>query len=306
VRFQGRKLSILLLIIGFISQTARAARQGKVDSDQAQVYEKPDQASSVVQTLKKDDSVSASNFPVQGFHKVRTASGKIGWVKLEDLVLRPVPVGARAPAAEGSPSPETPSSKPAHRLYLRGSMGLNLFNATGVVGGFDNLKNGVSYGGEAVLMLSKRVGLVLRLDSITKSIILEDSGTSKNYLLDLNAMPVMGGFTFAWLESGRLSSRISGLAGTTLKLGLQSSIIGDSASAATQLNSSAVNFLGKLDFQVELTSYLAIFGEGGYRYLKSPVLTLPSTTAATSAVLNSSFALNLSGPFVGGGIALQF
>ena len=55
------------------------------------VYEEPSHFSKVIERLPIATALEASNFPTQGFHKVRTPSGTLGWVEAQLLNLESPP-----------------------------------------------------------------------------------------------------------------------------------------------------------------------------------------------------------------------
>jgi uncharacterized protein YgiM (DUF1202 family) len=70
---------------------AFAARTAIVDVDQTEMYRGPQKDSQVLQYLKKGQHVTASNYPTEGYYKVRTVDGTLGWVKASTLELGPMP-----------------------------------------------------------------------------------------------------------------------------------------------------------------------------------------------------------------------
>jgi uncharacterized protein YgiM (DUF1202 family) len=70
---------------------AFAARTAVVDVDQTEMYRGPQKDSQVLQYLKKGQHVTASNYPTEGYYKIRTVDGTLGWVKANTLELGPMP-----------------------------------------------------------------------------------------------------------------------------------------------------------------------------------------------------------------------
>jgi uncharacterized protein YgiM (DUF1202 family) len=81
----------LILLSLFIIGVAHAARRAKVDVDNTEMYRGPQKDSEVLTHLKKGQRLTASNYPTEGFYKVRTVDGMIGWVKADTLNLGPMP-----------------------------------------------------------------------------------------------------------------------------------------------------------------------------------------------------------------------
>jgi uncharacterized protein YgiM (DUF1202 family) len=70
---------------------AYAARTAIVDVDQTDMLRGPQKDSEVLTHLNKGQHVTASNYPTEGFYKIRTVDGTLGWVKANTLELGPMP-----------------------------------------------------------------------------------------------------------------------------------------------------------------------------------------------------------------------
>lgn len=70
---------------------AHAARTALVDVDQTAMLSGPQKDSQVLAHLKKGQHVTASNYPTEGYYKIRTVDGTLGWVKANTLELGPMP-----------------------------------------------------------------------------------------------------------------------------------------------------------------------------------------------------------------------
>jgi uncharacterized protein YgiM (DUF1202 family) len=85
-----RKFMSLLWVLAIVT-SAHAARTAVVDKDNTDLLRGPQQDAQVVTELKKGQHVTASNYPTEGYYKVRTVDGTIGWVKANTLILGPMP-----------------------------------------------------------------------------------------------------------------------------------------------------------------------------------------------------------------------
>ncbi len=113
-------MNVLFLILMFLFSAVSggqslAAQVGKVIVDEATVYEFPQGKSRPLQTIKKDESVAVSNKPTEGFFKVRTKSGTIGWISGNDVLVGEVAATANPSATPGASDGvvATPSEVPA-------------------------------------------------------------------------------------------------------------------------------------------------------------------------------------------------
>jgi uncharacterized protein YgiM (DUF1202 family) len=79
------------LVLMGIAMSAHAARKATVDVDQTEMLRGPQKDAGVLMRLKKGQKITASNYPTEGYYKVRTSDGTLGWVKADSLVLGPMP-----------------------------------------------------------------------------------------------------------------------------------------------------------------------------------------------------------------------
>lgn len=84
------KNAFALLALIFITSSAYAARSAVVDVE-TDLLTVPKNTASSVTRLKKGTKVAASNYPTEGYYKVRTPEGTLGWVKGNTLILGPMP-----------------------------------------------------------------------------------------------------------------------------------------------------------------------------------------------------------------------
>ena len=91
-----------LFLLGFsvlISGTpALAARQATVDTDNVELREGPGPKYKVIEKLSLGTPVAASNQTIEGYYKIRTSNGTIGFVLADALVLQPTPTEEAQPA----------------------------------------------------------------------------------------------------------------------------------------------------------------------------------------------------------------
>ena len=73
------------LLSGEIS--AWAAKPARVDVENLQVREGPNETSSVLGILTLGTGVAASNYPLEGYYKIRMPDGQVGWVPADALIV---------------------------------------------------------------------------------------------------------------------------------------------------------------------------------------------------------------------------
>jgi hypothetical protein len=80
-----------------------AARGAVVDVEGLEMRRGPGQKYGLIQRLSRGMHLVVSNYPTEGFYKVRTLKGEVGFVQADSLIL--APLKGEAPDARLSPSP---------------------------------------------------------------------------------------------------------------------------------------------------------------------------------------------------------
>jgi hypothetical protein len=315
-------LALFVAAAALLERPALAARAGTVDEDQAELYEGPGKKYKVLEKVSKGTSIAASNFPTEGFYKVKTASGSTGWMSADALVLGPPPpddsgnVPTAAPTDQpGMPVGAPPSfrtAKAKKRVRLRALFGGDFFSVTDVntLLGFDGLKYGYSYGGEVHFIFTNDLALVVRVERILKSVVGVDSNTLKSFQLNLGSTPAMIGLSLTLTSEGKLSTHFAVLGGLGIQTELDAIDLSDPGPNVTSMAAHAFTGLVKLDANYALTKAISVFGEGGYRVLQTIPIE-PGTPVNGSQIFQQNGAyvpvtLNLSGPVLGVGLEYTF
>lgn len=324
---------IAILLWGSV---ANASRLATVEGEGADVYENPNITSKVLEKLPPKTEIAASNFPTEGFHKVRTPTGALGWVEVKFLVLQPLSAEVLAsmpsapatetkspvepkeepkaeskvespqePKVETQSLPEPPSPARSH-FHLRLLGGLNFYKATGIIANTPGIGPGYSFGGELAFMIFSRLGLIFRTEYIFQSVSLTDSNTKKNFILKLDSIPIMGGFDLILVKGPRVSIHLGTFVGTSYQTKVKATDLSGTAPPddVAEVVTKSLAALGKIDFNWQVSKVFSLFLEGGYRILVTPSVSPPSTAAA--AILQSEFSVNQSGPIAGAGVGFSF
>jgi len=307
-------VNLRLLAVGtvlFWSSFVFGARPASVVQDNTEVYERPDNGSTVVDVLAKQEPVDASNSPTNGFYKVRTKTGVLGWVTSEALGLKESePVVEKPPQAVTPEKPQkmenSPKSKYAH-FQARALGDINFFTAAGVITNFDNVTLGYSFGGEIGYRFTRALALMIRVEQIFKNLSLTDSTSTTNFTVNLGSLPVMGGLDLQLVRSPKFSLHLGAFAGMAFATQLQSTNMTNSTSSdyIATVSTQSITALGKLEVGWHFSQVFSLFLEGGYRYLQTSTLTAPTSNNG-ALILQSSFILNFSGPIAGGGLSISF
>src|SRR4051812_17938488 len=78
--------SLLLALLACFPGVAFAAKLATVDQE-TPLRKGPSEKSVSVRKLRKGIRLTISNYPTEGFYKVRTVRNEIGWVKADTLVI---------------------------------------------------------------------------------------------------------------------------------------------------------------------------------------------------------------------------
>jgi hypothetical protein len=306
----------------------------------------PDKSSEVLGHLANGESIEISNYPTQGFYKVRTGNGQVGWIDSAGVNKEaplPPPEAELPQSAKMPPAPDTLSSpgasetketspenipyedikstdrpvvesreqeakpKPHRHPYelkafggiqkiqfteVNNLLGTTVFSATKYFG--------IQFG----VPLEERLLAVIRIERLTNS----TSAGATN--LSLSSTPVTAGLSYAFVKQKPILLQGSVLLGPAFSTTLDATATDLAAPNMTELSTTAFTELLKLDLGMQLSSAVELFIEGGYRFLKTSSVG-PTTTVNGSALFQSNgvnvpVPLDLSGPFIGGGLGFFF
>ena len=84
-----KKIKILSGIFWILaSSSAFSAKWADVVSSGADLFDGPRKGHNSIKKLPPGTPVQASNLPIEGYHKVRLKDGMLGWIKMEDLMIK--------------------------------------------------------------------------------------------------------------------------------------------------------------------------------------------------------------------------
>lgn len=318
-----RSLGCLLVLFSthFVSQV-EAAQLAEIVSDVVEVYDAPSARAAPIETIDRGARVSASSYPTEGFFKIRTPTGKVGWVAESAIRLsgpyvdpsKPSPLGV--PGAPGSaPGAVYNGSAPSHDFVrMRGMAGMSFFRADSLNRqlSFRALENGFYYGGEVNFRFSRKFAMLIRFENVLKTIIAKETTSSDNFQIDLSSVPVMAGFEFRLFQKKKWAAHLGFAAGLGINTSLKSTATTlPGPNNITYFRGYSFTTLTRLTVDYEMFKKIHFFLEGGYRWLKSAPL-LPEIEGSGNSIWqdaggnNVPMTIDLSGPFGGLGISLLF
>lgn len=314
-----------LLLLGAIwlaSAGAQAAQLLKVEVDRAKIFETPARGSPVVSELPIDMPLAASNLSIQGFYKVRTADGRLGFIEVSnvgplsqeeavsELYLPPDPAHAEEILKL---APDVPASQKKIQIFFLGGYGMFAAQELSDVTLHSGVSGGMHFGAELNSRVSSGLSLGLRIEFIRSSASVLDAAGTSEYLWDFSSFPVQAGLALNFWLSRSVVLRADAFGGMGFTTQLTSSP-GTSSDADNQTVYSAMapTFSGQLGLQYWVQPGFCLFLNGGYRYLKSAELESPLVEGTTGTDIFKSagsyvpFPINLSGVTFQAGLGIAF
>lgn len=282
--------------------SAQAAQQLTVKVDSASVYQQPNTASGTVDAITGGTVVSASSNPTNGFFKVRSPKGIVGWVSAEDL-------GQEAPDRVGGSGSENTSfrteasrfKKQVGRLSLHGGLDFFSFSqSTALSDQGYTVSMGPAIGGDFLITAASPFVIGVYADYIFKNLLIDITGSSGTTSVSIDTsfhvipLELLIGAEFP--SHGIFRIFFAGFGGYALA-GLSATATVGTASTATTASGGGPTFGGQLRLGIYPHKNFGFFVDGGYRYAKTTLTVDGSTT---------EIPLDFSGAYASGGISLCF
>ena len=95
------------LLVGLFLHNAQAAQWARVTVDSVVVYDGPTKKHRVQRSAKRGMVMQASNYPTEGYYKVRLQDGTVGWIIGSALLLKgpAISTSETVPAKQSSSVP---------------------------------------------------------------------------------------------------------------------------------------------------------------------------------------------------------
>ncbi len=302
----------LSVAVALCAQDAMAARIARVKVHGSKVYAQPSSSSRVLGTLPRGTVVATANTPKQGYYRMKTKSGLLGWIAADALVFK----SSSGSAARGRSGPVDVSVRRYDRFKVRAIGGMSLFNLSEVNEylGIDSMKAGLSGGVELGYAFTPRISALLRVERIAKSVTVLSPDETMTFLLDAVSLPVMAGVEYQVIQKKPSASKgftldVAVLGGMGLGTTLTSTAGDFDEPNETVYGGSTFTVYPKATGNVYISRKFALIGEVGYRIL-STASAAPTTTGngATElfAATPPAFAINMSGLVFGVGLSYSF
>jgi hypothetical protein len=323
VRF-GLRVVLLFVFSSFLTSSLWAVQIGVIQGDGIQVLSSPEITSSTIESLRNGQKVYSSDQATSGFYKVKTPSGKIGWVSQEALTFeaggRLKPQKQRQDQGRRK-SEEYSDESTGDRIDTRIRAGWNMTMYTltqlntdlGITGGSSTFKNGTGWSLEGAFASGEKTRFLVRAETISQTVNIAFASTLGTVNADCTAssLPLMAGLEYRLGSGGsQFEATLAGLvgAGLSTKVNLVTPEL-SSPNETTFSGTVLPTALVRLQGEYLLGDRFALNGYLGYRYLKlsarsaSPTGRLSDLNADGSA---DSREFNFSGVALGLGVGLRF
>lgn len=326
---KGRKWGYLFLIPVLLTASwVWAAKPAVVDVDELELMDGPGPRHQVIDKLKKGSSVMSSNLPIDGYFKIRTSGGRVGFVPGDSLVFTDgstpgIEESGGAPLIKEGKEPRVQKkiekekeTEPVVRFRAFGGGTLfslddlhDLFSKGDVV--VDALKNGFHYGGEVNYILIPSLYVIIRTERMEKTVYLRDDTTRYMFDLTVSTLPVTTGLGFRLLKGPHLSLNLGLMGGLGFSTQLKSVAMSLTEPNETVYADTPFAGVARLDGIWHVTRLLGVYVEGGYRFLRSQTMPQPTTVGNGSEIFQvdgsySQIQINLSGLFASAGLTVSF
>lgn len=322
-----------LALLWLVAGVAQAAQLGQIDADSAKIYRLPQGDAEIVTTVKKGDYLTVSNYPYEGYYKVRTTKGEVGFIDTNDIYVIRDPEVLRKVLHHNKQAPQIRRDEPQvdlptkpdreGRLGIKGPIhaslygGLTLFpwsefqTATSVT----NYTGSLDFGGEVHFPVSRDFTFGIRMDIMTKGFVIKDSGGSTTHNLSSGAIPLMLGFGWRATPadaSSKFRVFVAAMGGVSFNTSFSSQDVTIASDNVTTYSALGIAALGKVEVAYMLSRALGLKLEGGYRFLRTTgAVTASPASASGNTYLQSggstiTMILNYSGFEVGGGAVFYF
>lgn len=298
--------AVTLLCVALLSATlAHAAKYGIVTVDGTSVLATTAPDAQVLEVLARGVAVGASDSPANGYYRVRTAGGRIGWVAAEALDIRDYPASQARPARDSSPQEKF------QRFAFRAHGGLNILSLASA-SAQANFPNGYglsyAFGGAFGFSIIPRLAVLARGEYLLNSFFGSGSTAGVFYPISTGAVSVTGGLEFAVVQTPKFLLRLGAYGGAAPYVSHSAAMIVNTVSSTPLILSGvAPTFFGKVDGAVKVGGHFQVFVEAGYRYLTLQAQSTSAATGNTALIYNGSpVSIDFNGIMVLAGVGVTF
>lgn len=327
----------VLAVACFAGSTALAAQPASVGVPETRVLEAPRSDARSIETLVRGDPVTASNQPTDGYYKIRTASGQVGYVPESELSMSgPPPIEplqqAEEPVQTAPPRAEAPAKEtidPPRKRYsgsssdsssktflprpaLRVFVGKSYFKLADIQDRLlsDELKDGSHIGAEYRQPLSGAWSLLFRAESVSGKWSIIAPINDGDYEVTASMIPLQAGIAYQFTSFESFELGIALLGGMGYQASAKVASLTDSTEEV-EYGGNPVGASFKFDGAWSFTDAIGLYFEGGYRFFDVPTANpTASGTKTTSPYITDGFyeqlKVQFTGAFASLGLQIRF
>jgi hypothetical protein len=303
----------LIIIFAILGQNALAAQIGKVITDKASILEFPQKSARVVGTVRKGMAYPVSNFPTEGFYKLKTASGDYGWISGNDIVVEGNPGDSVQKEIDGpEAAPPIVEKKETNegefwgdRTRIQLGYGLHALSYGGLSNNFlgtSSLNFGTQYSLEFQRKFFYLVYWAFRAQIMSADTGVQKKDATTTQQIKQYGIPLELGLILHPIHARKFRIGLGAYAGASV--GTYTTVQTISSTANQTIKYNSIDPIGTASVQVTygLSRAFALFLDLSFRYH------VTGTQAATSVDLGSipAFKINYSGYYGTGGLEVRF
>jgi hypothetical protein len=322
-----------LVLLFSLSSVASAAQNAQIIGPGGALKKYPRPSAETLESLPEGTALEVSNVPSQGFYRVRTSEGNLGWVAAQSILVGqeiPPPEDEIPPVAqvETKISVEPPVAPPAEtrtetifvdqadgnkrsemrpkgKIWISGFWGIQHIHLSDLSSLLANPLYSWEqhYGVQVDFPMTERLYWSFRAENMTGSV------SAGSEVFSASSFPISSGISYRLIEDRFFQMRLTALLGIGFSTRFDATATQLAAPNLTELSAAAFEQIIKLDQYFNVGKWTAFYFEMGYRNIASPS-TGPTTLGNGSASfqVNGQYkpvSINLSGPMASMGIALR-
>jgi|GEM_PF-3476917 len=309
----GRFFKMATLGLAFLVLTA--ARPARIITGDAKVYSEPRGDAEVLETLEHDTPIAVSNQPTEGFFKVKTTSGKVGWISASVIQAE----GESPDEGRVEETRERTGHAPAIKrgtgvmISLLGGANFAAQPDVNILFGTTGSRTFFQAGAEVEWRFARRFGLLLRGEWQGAFATIPDTETESVFSYTATSVPLQLGLNAAIITGGSFELGLAALGGVSPLTWIATQDVPDlTGDLPTVASTIGFPVTARLNGVFSVTPRISLMLETGWRFLLTSVV-LPLAEGSGSELWKNPdtqefipLSLSNSGPFVGGGLRIHF
>ena len=313
-RFFGMKF-FRLAALGVAFFFLTAARPARIITGDAKVFSEPRGDAEVLETLEHDAPIAVSNQPTEGFFKVKTTGGKVGWISASVIQVE----GESPDEGQIQEVRERTGHAPSIRrgtgvlISFLGGANFAAQPDVNILFGTTGSRTFFQAGAEFEWRFVRRFGLLLRGEWQGAFATIPDTETESVFAYTATSVPLQLGLNAAIVTGGSFELGFAAMGGVSPLTWIATQDVPNlSGDLPTVANAIGFPVTARLNGVFSVTPRISLMLETGWRFLLTS-LVLPLAEGSGSDLWKNPdtqefipLSLSNSGPFVGGGLRIHF